>query len=135
MAASVVAGICPRNQSPVACNAHALLLTQQRASLTSYTHCSRSAGFRRYYSTQAAQPPRTSETATVGKGGTTVPVTGKATEPTTQAAASEASTSIENLSKKEQLKRAFKEYGATIVVFHVGISLISLGGFYLLVSR
>ncbi|XP_030376944.1 uncharacterized protein LOC115625872 isoform X2 [Scaptodrosophila lebanonensis] len=37
-------------------------------------------------------------------------------------------------SRKEQLKNAVKEYGSTIVVFHVGISLISLGGFYLLVS-
>jgi len=39
------------------------------------------------------------------------------------------------LSKSEQLKRAFKEYGAPIVAFHVGISLISLAGFYVLVSR
>ncbi|XP_033154197.1 uncharacterized protein LOC117137078 isoform X1 [Drosophila mauritiana] len=38
------------------------------------------------------------------------------------------------LSKSEQLKKAFKEYGAPIVAFHVGISLISLGGFYVLVS-
>lgn len=38
------------------------------------------------------------------------------------------------LSKKEQLKRAFKDYGATIIVFHVGISLISLQCFYLLVN-
>lgn len=38
------------------------------------------------------------------------------------------------LSKSEQLKRAFKEYGAPIVAFHVGISLISLAGFYVLVS-
>uniref|UniRef100_A0A1A9WXH8 DUF1279 domain-containing protein n=1 Tax=Glossina brevipalpis TaxID=37001 RepID=A0A1A9WXH8_9MUSC len=38
------------------------------------------------------------------------------------------------LSKKEQLKKAFKEYGSTIVAFHVVISLISLGGFYLLVT-
>ncbi|XP_043640692.1 uncharacterized protein LOC122611575 [Drosophila teissieri] len=38
------------------------------------------------------------------------------------------------LSKSERLKRAFKEYGAPIVGFHVGISLISLGGFYVLVS-
>ncbi|KAH8272211.1 hypothetical protein KR018_011735, partial [Drosophila ironensis] len=37
-------------------------------------------------------------------------------------------------SKKEQLKRAFKEYGATIVAFHVGISLISLAGFYAVLS-
>lgn len=34
-----------------------------------------------------------------------------------------------------RLKRAFKEYGATVVVFHVAISLVSLGAFYLLVSR
>jgi len=38
------------------------------------------------------------------------------------------------ITKREQLKRAFKEYGATIVVFHVVISVISLGGFYALVS-
>ncbi|KAM7352684.1 uncharacterized protein ACRADG_005114 isoform 2-T3 [Cochliomyia hominivorax] len=37
-------------------------------------------------------------------------------------------------SKKEQLKQAFKEYGSTILIFHVAISLVSLGGFYLLVS-
>ncbi|KAH8377286.1 hypothetical protein KR093_004659, partial [Drosophila rubida] len=42
--------------------------------------------------------------------------------------------SVVVLSKKEQLKRAFKDYGATIVAFHVGISLISLGGFYMLIS-
>ncbi len=40
-----------------------------------------------------------------------------------------------NLSQKERLKRAVKEYGGTVVVFHVCISLISLGGFYLAVSR
>ncbi|XP_044317412.1 uncharacterized protein LOC108043140 isoform X2 [Drosophila rhopaloa] len=40
----------------------------------------------------------------------------------------------EKFNKKEQLKRAFKEYGVSIVAFHVGISLISLGGFYVLVS-
>lgn len=39
------------------------------------------------------------------------------------------------LTQKEKLKRAVKDYGATVIVFHVGISLISLGGFYLLVSR
>ena len=42
-------------------------------------------------------------------------------------------------SKKEdkisQLKKAIKDYGATVIVFHVGISLISLGGFYLAVTR
>ncbi|XP_037811489.1 uncharacterized protein LOC119603514 [Lucilia sericata] len=37
-------------------------------------------------------------------------------------------------SKKDQLKKAFKDYGSTIIIFHVAISLVSLGGFYLLVS-
>lgn len=39
------------------------------------------------------------------------------------------------LSKKEKLKKAVKEYGSTVIVFHVGISLVSLGACYLLVSR
>lgn len=39
-----------------------------------------------------------------------------------------------DLSKKEKLKKAVKEYGSTVIVFHVGISLISLGTCYLLVS-
>lgn len=34
-----------------------------------------------------------------------------------------------------KLKKAVKEYGSTVVVFHVGISLMSLGMFYALVSR
>uniref|UniRef100_A0A034WLY2 Protein FAM210B n=1 Tax=Bactrocera dorsalis TaxID=27457 RepID=A0A034WLY2_BACDO len=38
------------------------------------------------------------------------------------------------LSKKEQLKKAFKDYGSTVIVFHVAISLASLGCCYLLVS-
>ncbi|GAB0095922.1 uncharacterized protein DMENIID0001_113610 [Sergentomyia squamirostris] len=38
------------------------------------------------------------------------------------------------LSKKEKLKIAVKDYGATVIVFHVTISLASLGMFYLLVS-
>lgn len=42
---------------------------------------------------------------------------------------------IGKLSQKDRLKRAVKEYGSTVVVFHIGISLISLGGFYLAVSR
>ena len=37
--------------------------------------------------------------------------------------------------KKSKLKQAFKEYGSTIVIFHVTISLASLGMFYALVSR
>ncbi|XP_062976636.1 protein FAM210B, mitochondrial [Elgaria multicarinata webbii] len=38
------------------------------------------------------------------------------------------------LNKSQQLKKVFKEYGAVGVVFHVGISLMSLGMFYLAVS-
>lgn len=36
---------------------------------------------------------------------------------------------------RSKLKKAVKEYGSTVVVFHVGISLISLGICYTLVSR
>lgn len=36
---------------------------------------------------------------------------------------------------KSKLKKAVKEYGSTVIVFHVGISLVSLGMFYVLVSR
>ncbi|KAM6053788.1 protein FAM210B, mitochondrial [Chlamydotis macqueenii] len=38
------------------------------------------------------------------------------------------------LKKTQQLKQVFKEYGAVGVSFHVGISLVSLGIFYLAVS-
>uniref|UniRef100_A0A2H1WIW1 SFRICE_006073 n=1 Tax=Spodoptera frugiperda TaxID=7108 RepID=A0A2H1WIW1_SPOFR len=38
------------------------------------------------------------------------------------------------MSAKEKLKQAIKEYGSTVIVFHVGISLISLGSCYLLIS-
>jgi len=38
------------------------------------------------------------------------------------------------LTQGQKLKRAVKEYGSTVIVFHVGISLTSLGFFYLLVS-
>ncbi|XP_066478984.1 protein FAM210B, mitochondrial [Tiliqua scincoides] len=37
-------------------------------------------------------------------------------------------------SKSQQLKKVFKEYGTVGVAFHVGISLMSLGMFYLAVS-
>lgn len=36
---------------------------------------------------------------------------------------------------KEKLKQAVSQYGATVIVFHVGISLTSLGICYLLVSK
>jgi hypothetical protein len=39
------------------------------------------------------------------------------------------------LSRKDKLKHAVKEYGLTVVIFHIGISLLSLGGFYLAVTR
>ncbi|XP_063228568.1 uncharacterized protein LOC134534226 [Bacillus rossius redtenbacheri] len=39
-----------------------------------------------------------------------------------------------SLSRKERLKAAVRDYGATVVVFHVGISLLSLGAFYTAVS-
>ena len=38
-------------------------------------------------------------------------------------------------SKKERLKIIIKEYGTTVIVFHISISLVSLGIFYTLVSR
>lgn len=40
-----------------------------------------------------------------------------------------------HLTPKQRLQRAVKEYGATVIVFHVTISLASLGICYLLVSR
>ncbi|CAG5116273.1 unnamed protein product [Candidula unifasciata] len=38
------------------------------------------------------------------------------------------------LTQRQKLQRAVKEYGSTVIVFHVTISLMSLGFFYLLVS-
>lgn len=38
------------------------------------------------------------------------------------------------LTSAQKLKKAVTEYGATVIVFHIGISLISLGTSYLLVS-
>ncbi|KAK6983672.1 hypothetical protein BgiMline_019118 [Biomphalaria glabrata] len=40
----------------------------------------------------------------------------------------------DQLTQGQKLKRAVKEYGSTVIVFHVSISLMSLGFFYLLVS-
>lgn len=39
------------------------------------------------------------------------------------------------LTRAQQLKKAVAEYGTTVIVFHIGISLISLGACYLLISR
>ncbi|XP_058807545.1 uncharacterized protein LOC131673524 [Phymastichus coffea] len=38
------------------------------------------------------------------------------------------------MSKKERLQLLIRDYGRTVIVFHIGISLISLGTFYALVS-
>ncbi|XP_050675977.1 protein FAM210B, mitochondrial-like isoform X2 [Leptidea sinapis] len=40
----------------------------------------------------------------------------------------------DNISTKEKLKKAVKEYGSTVIVFHVSISIMSLGICYGLVS-
>lgn len=39
------------------------------------------------------------------------------------------------LSRRDRLNLVIADYGKTVIVFHIGISLISLGGFYTLVSR
>ncbi|KAM6378455.1 protein FAM210B, mitochondrial isoform 1-T1 [Pluvialis apricaria] len=49
-------------------------------------------------------------------------------------AATDPSSENKKLNKSQQLKQVFKEYGAVGVSFHVGISLVSLGIFYLAVS-
>ncbi|XP_074144750.1 protein FAM210B, mitochondrial [Sminthopsis crassicaudata] len=53
----------------------------------------------------------------------------------TEKALTDASTGDESKqSKHQQLRKVFKEYGAVAVCLHIGISLISLGIFYLVVS-
>ncbi|KAL2763536.1 protein FAM210B, mitochondrial [Daubentonia madagascariensis] len=44
------------------------------------------------------------------------------------------STEEKKQSKSQQLKKIFQEYGAVAVSLHIGISLISLGIFYMVVS-
>lgn len=39
------------------------------------------------------------------------------------------------LTPRAKLKNAIKDYGSTVLLFHIGISLVSLGIFYQLVSR
>lgn len=67
----------------------------------------------RLYSTQSTPP--------------TTPVT-DGTKPKTEEIVDE-----KPLSKKDQVKKAFKEYGSTVIIFHVALSLASLGCCYLLV--
>lgn len=45
------------------------------------------------------------------------------------------STEEKKQSKSQQLKKIFQEYGAVGVSLHIGISLVSLGIFYMVVSR
>ncbi|XP_006881714.1 PREDICTED: protein FAM210B [Elephantulus edwardii] len=55
----------------------------------------------------------------------------------TQAAASDkvsGGTENKNLSKSQQLKKIFQEYGAVGVSLHITVSLVSLGCFYAVVS-
>ncbi|XP_016095411.1 protein FAM210B, mitochondrial [Sinocyclocheilus grahami] len=56
------------------------------------------------------------------------------TDPVSSVSGAEGQRSDEKPSKTQQLRKVFKEYGAVGVSFHIGISLISLGMFYLVVS-
>uniref|UniRef100_A0A8B9NU11 Family with sequence similarity 210 member B n=1 Tax=Apteryx owenii TaxID=8824 RepID=A0A8B9NU11_APTOW len=56
------------------------------------------------------------------------------TRHTSEKAATDPSGENKKPNKSQQLKQVFKEYGAVGVSFHVGISLVSLGIFYLAVS-
>lgn len=57
------------------------------------------------------------------------------TEQKPETSSSEEGSDSKTLTTKEKLKKAFKEYGSTVIVFHVAISVISLGSCYLLISR
>lgn len=41
----------------------------------------------------------------------------------------------DKLSARDKLKKTIKDYGATVFIFHIAISITSLGIFYQLVSR
>ncbi|XP_016320288.1 protein FAM210B-like isoform X1 [Sinocyclocheilus anshuiensis] len=56
------------------------------------------------------------------------------TDQVSSVSGAEGQRSDEKPSKTQQLRKVFKEYGAVGVSFHIGISLISLGMFYLVVS-
>lgn len=45
-----------------------------------------------------------------------------------------ANNSTDQLSRRQKLQKAVKEYGSTVMVFHISISLMSLGAFYLAVT-
>lgn len=69
----------------------------------------------RFYSTKSSSPPKNEEQVTENPQDSEKPVT--------------------ELTRAEKLKRAVKEYGSTVIVFHIGMSLASLGIFYQLVAR
>ena len=54
---------------------------------------------------------------------------------TTDCSANSVNTAKSKMSQAQRLKRAVKEYGATVVVFHTSISLFTLGVSYAVVSR
>ncbi|XP_016361144.1 protein FAM210B, mitochondrial isoform X2 [Sinocyclocheilus anshuiensis] len=56
------------------------------------------------------------------------------TDQVSSVSGAEGQRSDEKPSKTQQLRKVFKEYGAVGVSFHIGISLISLGMFYLAIS-
>ena len=41
----------------------------------------------------------------------------------------------DQLTRRQQLKLAVRDYGSTVMVFHITFALASLGGFYAAVSR
>ncbi|XP_059415564.1 protein FAM210B, mitochondrial isoform X2 [Carassius carassius] len=56
------------------------------------------------------------------------------TQTVSSVSGAEGQRSDEKPSKTQQLRKVFKEYGSVGISFHIGISLISLGMFYLAVS-
>ncbi|XP_058636312.1 protein FAM210B, mitochondrial isoform X2 [Onychostoma macrolepis] len=56
------------------------------------------------------------------------------TDQVSSVSGAEGQRSDEKPSKTQQLRKVFKEYGAVGVSFHIGISLISLGMFYVAIS-
>lgn len=53
----------------------------------------------------------------------------------TKTTGSDAGSTESKQSKSQQLRKIFQEYGAVGVSLHIGISLVSLGLFYMVVSR
>ncbi|GFR74205.1 protein FAM210B [Elysia marginata] len=88
---------------------------------------------RRSYSTSPRdgnQNTKTSPTEEASESG----ASGKGQRSDEQSAAESEEAGQAQLTQRQKLQRAVKEYGSTVIVFHVTISLASLGFFYLLVS-